>query len=350
MDENLFKLIKEACEVPGPVGHERLMQDFLANRWLKSGFKISKDKIGNLFGIIEGQGPKIAIVSHADTIGFMVQNILPNGFVKVGPNTISRSPDTRFLPGTSLMFITDDGEKIRGYFGLKSGHLIDSDDKKENVPFNQMFVDIGVNGAMDVENLGIHVGTPAIFGNEVELFQENIVGPSMDNRVACTIQCEIARWIHDSSIQPNLTLISTVQEEIGMKGAAAAASKFSDFDAVIVLDVGIVSDIPNVNDDSLNTKLGKGPIIVYKDFAIHYSIDLIRQLESVAASNDINYQRAIFKNYMTDGMYFFQNGYPTTLITIPCRYTHTHFETVRLVDVQSTIRLIQEFLGSDRLP
>ena len=67
-------------------------------------------------------------------------------------------------------------------------------------------------------------------------------------------------------------------------------------------------------------------------------------VESIAKTNGIDIQKAVFKNYNTDGMYFFMQGYPTVNLAVPCRYTHTNFETIRFSDVEKTLDLLLKIL------
>lgn len=338
-EKDVFPLLKQLADMPGPVGHEDPVQQALEKEWKKQGIKTSRDKIGNLFGRVEGSGTHWAIIGHADSIGFIVQQVLPDGFVKLAPNTAATPPDARFLPGIPLQFLTSEKESLEGHFGFRSGHLVGTEGRKDPVLFDDMFIDLGLDSANAVMQAGIDVGTPAIYAAKTVQRQMNIVGPSMDNRVASTIQCLLARALNSNDDLPNVTFISTVQEEIGMKGASAAA-KNVDCDAAIVVDVGIVGDIPTSKADYMSTKLGAGPIVLYKDNSIHYAPDLISKIEKKATKASIPFQRGVFKNFSTDGLHFFQQGIPTAMIGIPCRYTHTPFETVRAIDVARAIDLL----------
>ncbi|MBD3187894.1 M20/M25/M40 family metallo-hydrolase [Candidatus Bathyarchaeota archaeon] len=343
----LFHLVKELAGTPGPVGREGPVQDFLDGQWSRHGFLTKRDRIGNLVGTM-GEPSKndpyhVAIVAHADAIGFIVQQVLPTGFVKLGFNTAATTPDARFLAGSSIRFLVPGGEALEGYFGLRSGHLAGIGGKKEPVLFDDAFIDLGCDSAREVLDLGIDVGTAGVFSNPARRYKGNIVGPAMDDRVGGAIQCLLAKACKEMDPPPRVTLISTVQEEIGMKGAAAVA-RDTRCDAVINLDVGLTGDIPGTENDYLQTRLGQGPIIVYKDFAVHYSMSLIESLERIAKKEEIQYQKAIFKNYRTDGMQFFMQGIPTVTLAIPCRYTHTNFETIREVDVSRCCNLIEHFV------
>ncbi|MHA2176298.1 MAG: M42 family metallopeptidase [Candidatus Hodarchaeales archaeon] len=342
INKDEINLLMKLIDIPGPTGREELIQHFIHSEWEDLGLTTTFDNVGNLYGTINGEGDHWAVVAHADTIGFLVQQILPNGFLKMAFNTAATTPDARFLAGLSLKFVLD-GKEIIGYFGLRSGHLAGIEGKKEPVLFDDMFVDIGVDSEKDVRALGIDIGTPAVFNSKAKIIQQNIVGPSMDNRIGLFIQILVAKTLVKAKISPKITFISTVQEEIGMKGAAAAA-RSADYDKVLNLDVGLTGDIPTSERDFLSSKIGSGPILVIKDFSAHYSHSLNTLIESTAKKNEIDIQKAVFRNYNTDGMYFFMQGYPTANIAVPCRYTHTNFETIRLIDVENTRNLVLKIL------
>lgn len=342
-EREVYDLLKELAEIPGPVGREEPVQKFLEREWGRCGFKVSYDRVGNLFGKRSGEGSHLAIAGHADQVGFIVSQILPDGFVKVTFNTATTAPDGRYLSGTEIRFITGHEPHVSGCFGLKCGHLASPEERRAPVIFQDLFVDLGLDSAEMVRKTGVDVGTSAVFGAAVRRIQDNIVGPAMDNRVAGVVQCMLARKLRDMAPGPGITLISTVQEEIGIRGAASAAKR-EEYDYVITIDVGLTGDIPAAKDCGIETKLGAGPIILYKDFSIHYSSALISKLEGLAKDASIPFQRGVFRNYQTDGAHFFKHGNPTALVAVPCRYTHTHFETVRITDIMNTIELLEKFI------
>jgi len=339
LEKDLFNKIKMFTEVFGPVGREEQVQELVKKHWEKFGIITKFDNIGNLFGRINGIGNHWAIVVHADSIGFIVQQVLENGFIKLAFNTAATTPDARFLAGVPLKFYTRKDTIVNGYFGLRSGHIAGVEGKVKPILFEDLFVDIGASTKQEVIELGVDIGTPAVFDIEVKKIQKNLVGPSMDNRIGLVIQSLLLTELAKLVKKPNITLISTVQEEMGLKGAAAAA-KSDQFDAVIVLDIGLSGDIPGTNKDFIPTTLGKGPIIVYKDFSVHYHDLLIKEIELLAETETIPIQRAVFKNYRTDGEVFVMEGHRTVMLAIPCRYTHTYFETVRSEDIFNMVKLI----------
>ncbi|MFW9933661.1 MAG: M42 family peptidase, partial [Candidatus Thorarchaeota archaeon] len=82
MSERIFELLKELTAIPGPVGREEMVQEFMRDRLKDYCSDISSDKIGNLVATLEGTDTHYAIVAHADEVGFFVSNIDDNGFLK----------------------------------------------------------------------------------------------------------------------------------------------------------------------------------------------------------------------------------------------------------------------------
>ena len=132
-------------------------------------------------------------------------------------------------------------------------------------------------------------------------------------------------------------------EELGAKGAAAVAKDLS-VDAAIILDIGLADDYPGTKGEA-GVALGKGPVVVIKDNAMHYSHELVQRIIKTAEKERIPIQRAVFHNYMTDGVQFASQGQVVAVLAVPCRYSHSAFETISLLDVDMTIHLLMKLLG-----
>ena len=55
-EQEIFRFLKQLAETPGPVGREEKVQNYLESEWNQIGIKTKFDKIGNLYGEIEGEG------------------------------------------------------------------------------------------------------------------------------------------------------------------------------------------------------------------------------------------------------------------------------------------------------
>jgi len=168
-------------------------------------------------------------------------------------------------------------------------------------------------------------------------------GKAMDDRVGLAIMSQLLEEVDSSDLKYDLHLVSTVQEEIGLMGAASLF-KQGDFQLCIALECGQAGDIPTVEERDMPVKLGEGPILVHKDSMVHYSRSIIQRLREVAEREDIPVQDAVFSGFGSDGAALIRQGVPTALIAPPTRYTHSPFEMVHEDDLRAAVMLLKSFL------
>lgn len=140
----------------------------------------------------------------------------------------------------------------------------------------------------------------------------------------------------------DVTFASTIQEETGLIGAESVTGDVI-CDMPIALDVGLVGDVPGVDQRDASARLGGGPMIVHKDL-ISYHRPLIRALTQAAQAAYIPVQHAVFNVYGSDAGAFIRRGVPAALVVVPTRYMHSPFEMVHLRDVEQTVQLRKTFL------
>ncbi|MHA1924364.1 MAG: M42 family metallopeptidase [Candidatus Thorarchaeota archaeon] len=343
MMKRLFDLLKTLSETPGPVGREGLVQEKVKEHLVNFGLEVLQDKIGNLTATMLGTNKHYALVAHADEVGFLVSHIDSSGFIRVKWNTAGHMPDLRLLPGQRVVLMTNDG-MVPGVFCVKTAHIAGPEGKKKLPSYGEIFLDIGATSAEEVEERGVHIGTPVLYDTLLRQNGHNVVGKSMDDRVGLTMLVVLAEEFSKlaENERPTLTFVSTVMEELGAKGAAAVARNL-DVDGVIILEIGLADDHPGTEGEA-GVALGKGPVIVVKDTQLHYSHDMIERLVTTAEKSRIPVQRAVYHNYATDGLQMVMQGQLVSTLAIPCRYSHSSFESLNLADVENAIQLLMQFL------
>jgi putative aminopeptidase FrvX len=345
MAEDTFSLLKKLSEAMAPVGREMAVQDIIEEHLRPRCDETRRDKIGNLIGTSQGgNGRHYAIVAHADEVGFLVSGIEDTGFIRVKWNTQSYVPDLRLIPGQWVMVMAEKGY-VPGVFAVKTAHIAGEKAKKRIPTYEEVFLDIGAQSREEIAEQGINIGDSVVYAAPLEKLGHYVSGKSMDDRVGLTVMLRVAELcskIPEAS-RPTMTYISTVMEEMGAKGAAAIARGL-DVDAVFVIDIGLADDHPGTKGEA-RVGLGKGPTLVVKDSSIHYSHDLIRALVETAEAEKIPIQRAVYHNYATDGVQFASEGQRTAVVAIPCRYSHSSFETLSMKDVEMTIELLMKHIS-----
>src|SRR5918997_482195 len=140
-------------------------------------------------------------------------------------------------------------------------------------------------------------------------------------------------------------VVSTSQEEVGLRGAAASGSALEPT-VVVALDVTLAMDIPGGGNEDEITALGKGVALKIMD---SYSIShpkLVEHFRSIAEREGIPHQVEILPFGGTDagGVQRLHGGIPAITLSIPCRYVHTPNEMVNEGDVQAAITLLARYL------
>jgi tetrahedral aminopeptidase len=142
----------------------------------------------------------------------------------------------------------------------------------------------------------------------------------------------------------SLHLASTVQEELGMRGAVTASEEIKPHIA-FVLDVANASDDPSCERKKQpQCDLGKGPAI---SCGPNTNRALKRMLVNCAERHKIPYQVA--PSGETEGndakkIQIANHGVATVTLGLPNRNMHTQAEICDLADLENTVKLLVSFL------
>lgn len=341
----MFELVKELSELAGPTGHEDAVQDWAAERWGAFAREVRRTRVDNVLARVGGAGPRLALVAHADELSLVVKSVSDDGFLHLWPYSDSLGrPPRWFMPiGQPALVVASSGH-FPGVIATATGHVVGGPKHQKDFEWNDWFVDLGIRSCQEVEALGIGPGARVIWNPETRRIGRNITGKAMDDRAALAIATAAGEQLAgDDDLPFELWLVSTVQEENGLLGASSLADELR-LDAAIALDVGLVGDIPGVDERDFPSRLGGGPMVVYQDAVCHYSRRLSDGLVAVARENDIPVQRAVFQHFGSDGAALIKRGVDSALLTYPTRYTHSPFETVEESDLEHAVALLAAFV------
>ena len=339
----MFELLKQLTELPGPTGMEEPVQAALRDLWGPHALKMWTTPVGNLHAHIGGRGPRMLLAAHADEICLLVRAITEGGFLLL---STGQGEQTNPLPnplaiGQPVLVLGRNGP-VPGVVARASGHVRTPDERmRDRLDWHEVFVDLGLPARHAVASAGITVGAPVIFDMRTRRLGELVTGKAMDDRAALAIMTEVAHRVERGSLAYDLHFVSTVQEEVGLAGAASVAA---DFEGAVALDVGLVADIPSIPFERFPARLGGGPILGIKDNLVHYSRTLLHALQRVAERDRIPTQPLVFSRYTSDGVAFVRSGIPTALLAYGTRYTHSPFEMVHARDLDQTVDLLVAFL------
>jgi len=336
----LTEVLAELCAVPAPSGAESDLADLLQRRWSKRGAEVRRDPVGNLVARVGGSGPRVLVQAHMDQVGYVIRYVTEDGYLLLDGSQGDRrsGPERRHPVGQPVKALTRDGTWLEGMIVASSGHVLTPEQREQDrLAYDDFWVELGLGDREAVLAAGLHIGAPVVFSAPTRRIGELLVGPSMDNRVGLALMDAL---LAAEDLACELWLGATVQEENGLHGARAFALA-ERFEAAIALDVGLVGDIPSVDEKEFATGLGDGPIVVHRDSGIVYDRTLSQHLVALGRAHDLPVQDGLFASYGSDGLALAETGSPTALLTVGCRYTHTAFETVHPRDLDVAADLLR---------
>jgi putative aminopeptidase FrvX len=345
MNADSKDFLKQLVETPSPSGYEHDVQKLVRDRIRPWSDNVRTDVMGNVFGIRNPEGkPRIMLAGHCDQIGFIVNHITEEGFLHLDP---IGGVDPVVATSHRVSIMTRNG-LVPGGIGRKAIHLMDDEDKKKVPKIHDLYIDIGANSKEDALKL-VSVGDAGIFLQPyLELANDCAMSMAFDNKMGTWIVTETLRLLHRRQFDACIVGVSTVQEEIGLRGATASAFS-SEADCGIALDVAHATDTPGIEKKRAGDfHVGKGPMI-YRGANINPRVfDL---LVASAKAEKIPYQVAsAARGTGTDAnpMQLSRGGMATGLLSVPLRYMHTPNELLSLTDLENTARLLAAFCASVR--
>ena len=137
-------LLKEICEMPGAPGFEKPIRERILKEIKSLVDESYVDNLGNLVVIKKGVnnplGKKVMIAAHMDEIGFIVNHIDDNGFVRF--NTLGGF-DPKTL--TAQRVIIHGKKNIIGVMGTKPIHVMSPEDRTKMPKTTDYFIDLGMD-------------------------------------------------------------------------------------------------------------------------------------------------------------------------------------------------------------
>jgi endoglucanase len=326
--------------------------------------RILQDRTGTLIFTADGDenGPIIMIAGHVDEIGFQVEAITKEGYLKF--HQLGGWWDQTLL-SQRVVIRTVERKMIPGIIAAKPPHILEPEERTKVVTKNKMFIDIGCSNAEEAKELGIRIGDPiaphSIFeiwerprivkgkdGKEDEKSTVKLaVGKAFDDRAGAVITAEIVKKLtSEGNKHPNRVYgAATTQEEVGLRGARTAAQMIKP-DIGIALEVDIAGDVPGVDQTKAPAKMGKGPSILTYDGSMIPNPRFRDFVIKTAEEMEIPHQLSLVAGGGTDAgvIHITDMGCPSIVIGIPTRHIHAHNGIIDLNDIDNAIKLILELI------
>ncbi len=343
-----LELLERLCSLFGPSGCEENVADFIKEQIEDCADSLYTDRLGNLIARIgsgcEDRG-RLMISAHMDEVGFMVNEISDDGYLKF--DTLG-GIESSVLCGKRVT-VGDETNKIKGVIASKAIHHKPREERLNATPISSMYIDIGLSSKDEVLKY-LDVGAYGTFDSEFIRFGKNgrkIKAKALDDRLGCAIMIETMRSLYTEreSLPLDVYFCFTVREEIGISGAQVAAQTICP-DFAIVLETTAIADIAGVPDSSRVAIQGEGGVISLMDRSTIYDREFIDFALSAAEKNGIKAQIKKYVSGGNDASHIHKSGVGvrTLALSAPTRYLHSPACVVDTSDYYSILSLVGAML------
>ncbi len=333
---DIKKILSEATSILGVSGQEESVAAYFAGQFKPYVDEVAVDSMFNVIAHKKGTGPKVMLCAHLDEIALMVNKIEDDGcvrFASVG------GVDPRILPGSRVWVHGREG-KLFGTIGALPPHLMSAEDRANNYKMDKLHIDLGMSA--EKVRAQVRVGDLVTFNTPfTELANGQVAAKSLDDRVCVAIMLRAAERLQKMVCEADVYFVCSAQEEVGGRGAQAAAFSV-DPDLAVVLDVdfaltpGCGPDVAQPLDAPVVTH---GPFVQPKlnkrlmDCAKAHHVKLSQNVSSRSTGTD------------ADEIGVSRAGVPTVLLSLPEKYMHTSVETISLDTLEESARLLAHFVS-----
>ncbi|HKW65415.1 MAG TPA: M20/M25/M40 family metallo-hydrolase [Candidatus Acidoferrum sp.] len=338
--------LPDLVESYGPSGHEGLVRErvkMLLPRWAKAETDASGNMILHLGNAKPGTKPSIAFVAHMDEIGYEVKKIEDDGRLLVA---VLGGGFPEYFLGHVVLVHKSDGTRFTGVLELPAGweqpgfewpHGPRSLDESVHVY-------VGSRSAEETQKLGIKAGDWITIPKEYRpLLGKRANARSFDDRVGCAALVEAVNALGPDLPGRDVTFIWSTEEEVGLKGAAAAAEGLAKEgltpDFVFAIDTFVSSDSPLESKRFADAEIGKGFVIRAVDNSSITPREYVDRVIKLAHENGAPVQFGVTGGG-NDGAVFTRYGAVNIPLGWPLRYSHSPGEVIDTRDLDALSKII----------
>ena len=322
------------CEADGPSGYENAVSDIAASMLAPFVREVKRDPLGNVLGFLpcgKPGAPLLALDAHLDEIGFMVTGH-KDGFAGIIP--LCRL-DPRVMPSQVVRLLTE--PVTRGVVTCLPPHVTDKNDA--SVPFEELYLDLGLSQS-DAERLA-PAGTLCVYDSVFTDMGGAVAGKALDDRACFVMFLRALELLKGRELNVDLVVCGTVQEEVGCRGAVAAAFGQAP-DMCVAADV-THAHTPDASEDQ-TFKAGGGPCI---GVGPTLASGISGALTETAKTLGIPYQIEVMGGNSGTNAWVYQisrGGIPCGLISLPLKYMHTPNELLLKDDLENGAKLLASYI------
>ncbi|MEW6568546.1 MAG: M20/M25/M40 family metallo-hydrolase [Chloroflexota bacterium] len=331
-----LNLLKRLTEAVGVSGDEGAVRALVRCEIEGHADRIEVDPLGNVLAFRSGKGPgrpRVMVAAHMDEVGMMIVGADAEGLLRfeaVGGLAVSH------LAGKPVWL---GQERVPGVIGMPPVHLVGREAESREIGLDELRIDIGAE-TKEAALERVRPGTWATFATPFTRLGPTLRAKALDDRLGVAVLIELVRQPPEDI---DLLAVFTVQEELGARGARAAAFHL-DPDLAIALDATPARDLPTWDGEEntqYNSRVGAGPAIYVADRATISDPRLLELFQATAREEGIPYQLRQPGGGGTDAGAIHRSrlGVPSISVSVPVRYAHSPASIASVSDWRATARL-----------
>lgn len=327
----MLEALRELCALNSVSGDEGSVRNFIISK-IDGKAEWHTDNLGNIIVFKKGKNRskvKLLADAHMDEVGLIISSVTEDGFLKF--HTVGG------IDTSVLMFRR---VKIGDIYGVISGrpiHLLAADERKKLPSADSLYIDIGAKSREEALKY-VSLGDRAVICGDYRKMGDKIKSKAIDDRAGCAVL--LALLTEDSEYDFYASF--TVQEEVGLRGAKAAAFSVAP-DAAIVLEATTAADIAGVDSAHRVCVLGKGPAVSFMDRATVYDRDYYNA--ALASGIKCQPKAAVAGGNNSGSVHLSRSGVRTLAISVPCRYIHSPSCVADRGDMENALSLARYMIN-----
>ena len=336
-------LLQQLTDTAGPPGFEEPIRKVMVDLMKPVATSITYDGLGSIIATQGSQGPRVMVDAHMDELGGMVRRVTPRGLLTMqmlGGWLDQALVDQRWI-------IIGSKGPVRAVTGIRDVHVVPPDERTRVYPRDTLFLDVGATSDAEVAAMGVSPGDPVVPDAPFTVLNgtDNYLAKGWDDRVGCGVVVEAMRRLASAPHANQILWTITTQEEVGLRGAEAAAAVVKPAVA-IAIEGGITGDVFPGRPEETQARLGAGPGIFLFDSSALPNRKLTQLVRQTAAEKKLPLQTDLVQGYGDDSAELQRSngGVPTVNLVVPIRYTHSHNGIMNRRDFDQMVDLLVALL------
>lgn len=330
----MLKHLEELTALSGISGREDAVRDYIRRVVEASPAKtaVTVDPLGNLLVRVTGEqraAKTVMFEAHMDEVGMIVTGITDDGYLRfanVG------GIDDKVLAGRCVMV-----NGHAGVLGCKAVHHCDKDERAKPIAADKLLIDIGADTREQAASV-VAVGDAVTFMSELTpLSGGRFKAKALDDRAGCALLLSLL----EETPPYDITLAFTVQEEVGLRGAAVATYTVQP-EISVTVEATTASDIVGTPAGKEVCVVGKGAVLSFMDGRTMYDKALYDEITALAAQRGIAVQpkTVVAGGNDAGAIQVAAHGTRVAAVSLPCRYIHSPSCVLDEADIEAARQLL----------